>query len=96
MAVFPDPETHFMNPNRPNPLLEPELPEEDLLYAKIFLYNKYPYIRKKHVDLVFKMQKKSLIGCCETLDTIMKGLKTKRPEERLPACRNLALLQEVT
>ncbi|CAG9769904.1 unnamed protein product [Ceutorhynchus assimilis] len=95
METFADPEKHFKDPDRQKPLQQPDTPEEDFLYARTFLYNQYPYIRKRHIELVFKMQKKSLMDCCEHLNKIVKGLKTKRALVPLPESNNLPLLQEV-
>ncbi|XP_050295056.1 uncharacterized protein LOC126735155 [Anthonomus grandis grandis] len=95
MKQFPDPEKHFLNSNRPNPLDDEDVTEHDVLYAKTFLYNKYPEIRKKHLDLMFVIKKRNLFDCCNALDFFPKELKRRREEECFPVSRNLALLQEV-
>ncbi|XP_066255060.1 uncharacterized protein [Euwallacea similis] len=95
LEQFPNPETHFSNPNRPNPLLQPELLPEDLEYALTFLYNNYRKIRKRHVELVFKLKNKCLLASCNHLDHLPNGMKVERPLEPNPESRNLPLLQEV-
>ncbi|XP_066143668.1 E3 ubiquitin-protein ligase RNF216-like [Euwallacea fornicatus] len=95
LEQFPNPETYFNSPNRPNPLLQPMLPPEDLNYALVFLYNNYRKIRKRHVDIVFKLNKKCLFASCTYLDHLPNGMKTERPLEPNPECRNLPLLQEI-
>lgn len=96
LKIFPSPEGVFQDPCRPNPLLEDDVPESDILCAKTFLYNNFPSIRKRHIDLVFAMKKKNLSQCCDMLNSIRyKGLKVPRYPIELPDTKNLPLLQEI-
>ncbi|XP_060535263.1 E3 ubiquitin-protein ligase RNF216-like [Cylas formicarius] len=96
LELFPNPEMTFRQPTRKS-FFSDELGgnEGDVNCAKIFLYNMYPFIRKRHIDLVFARKKDRLIECCDVLDTIRKGLRNKRSMEVELKTTNLPLLQEM-
>ncbi|KAF5278107.1 hypothetical protein FQR65_LT03623 [Abscondita terminalis] len=101
---FPNPEQHFSDLKRKNPLTGTSENEDsannelrnDELYALHFLYNHYRFLRKKDIERVFKMSKKSLINTCNRLDRIRKSLVVPRKHTDFEeVSKNIPLLQEI-
>lgn len=94
LKKYPDPENYFKN--RANPLMHANDFRLNQNYALTFLHNEYSDISKSQIDLVFKMQGKSLTKTCCCLDAHGTKMRRTRPTVPLPECRNIALLEEVS
>ncbi|XP_076272346.1 uncharacterized protein LOC143203906 [Rhynchophorus ferrugineus] len=95
LELFPNPNEDFKNESYANVLDDENITDDDLFYAKVFLYNKYPCIRKRHIDLTLSIRNKNLLHCCDHLDIIHNGLKKPRRAENFPSIANITLLKLV-
>lgn len=95
LKTFPDPDVVFSKVEKQR-IFDENSPLEDVQYALKFLYNKYRFVRKHSIDLVFKWTKKNLYQVCEQLERLPRQLRTLRPIQQLGQTTNIPLLQLVS
>lgn len=93
--MFPDPDETFSKIEKQR-VLDDNSSNDDVQYALNFLYNKYRFIRRHSIDLLFKWKKKNLYQICEQLDRLPKQLRIQRPIQQLSSTNNIPLLQLVS
>lgn len=94
LEAVPNAVEKFSDPKRAL-ILNCDSEEADIKYALQFLYNHYPFIRKVHIDTLFKWKNKNLVETCERLDRLNKNMRKPRHTEEYVESSNVLLLQLV-
>ncbi|XP_019872467.1 uncharacterized protein LOC109600733 isoform X1 [Aethina tumida] len=92
LEIVPNPIEKYSNSNRKLILVGDDVDPNDIKFVKEVLYNKYRFLRRKCIDMVFNPQV-NLVQICNRLDRLPKSLRKPRDLVKESDSKNTELLQ---
>lgn len=95
LEIVPNPIEKYSNSKRKLILVGDDVDPNDIKFVKEVLYNKYRFLRRKCIDMVFNPQV-NLVQICNKLDRLPKSLRKPRDLVKESDSKNTELLQLVS